>query len=70
MLAGMAAAISVVPTRATIQVSIKLITVDEAIDAMIGKASRKISRSPYREGNVMSGAYEGGDRFCLTKGGS
>src|SRR5439155_26834311 len=70
MLAGIAAATSAVPTRATIQVSIKPITVDEAIDAMIGRARRRISRSPAREGSVISGTCRDDDRFCLTSIGS
>src|SRR6266540_1123140 len=58
MLAGMAAATSAVPTRATIQVSMKPITVAEAIETIIGRARCKISRSPAREGNLMSESYE------------
>src|SRR5712692_7092309 len=65
--AGIAAATSVVPTRATIQVSINAITVAEAIETMIGRARCKISRSPTREGNFMSESYEG--RLLLDKRG-
>src|SRR5215510_8879895 len=54
MLAGMAAATSAVPTRATIQVSMKPITVAEAIETIIGRARCRISRSPAREGNLIT----------------
>src|SRR5262249_13259889 len=67
MPAGMAAATSAVPTRATIQVSMKPITVAEAIETIIGKARCKISRSPAREGNLMSESYE--RRLLLDKRG-
>src|SRR5215813_6273610 len=67
MPAGMAAATSVVPTKATIQVSTKPITVAEAIEAIIGRARRKISRNPAREGNLMHESYE--RRLLLDKRG-
>src|SRR2546426_6921726 len=67
MPAGITAATSVVPTKATIQVSMKLMTVAEAIEAIIGKARCKISRSPAREGNLMHESYE--RRLLLDKRG-
>src|SRR5215510_6493636 len=67
MPAGMAAATSAVPTRATIQVSMKPITVAEAIETIIGRARCRISRSPAREGNLISESYE--RRLLLDKRG-
>jgi hypothetical protein len=51
--AGIAAATSAVPTSAIIHVSTKPATIAEAIEAIIGRAKRKISRSPVCEGNFM-----------------